>query len=258
MTQTTLGRMSDLQGRCALVTGAAGHLGQLFCQVLMEQGARVIGVDRVSQIKRLPEGVIPLAVDLAQPEAVSEIVEQLAGEQLDILINNAAFVGTDAHPGWGVPFEQQSVDTWRSCLEVNLTAPFALVQRLAPQLSHAGKGVVVNIGSIYGAVGPDWSLYAGTAMANPAAYGASKGGLHQLTRWLATTLAPGIRVNCLVPGGIFRQQPDAFVQAYTQRTPMGRMATEADMVGALLYLATDLSAYVTGQIIAVDGGWQAW
>lgn len=258
MTQTTLARLSDLHGRSALVTGAAGHLGQLFCRVLMEQGARVFGVDRASQVDRLPQGVIPLAADLAQPDSVSDIAQRLAGERLDILINNAAFVGTDAHPGWGVPFEQQSVDTWRSCLEVNLTAPFALVQRLAPKLSHEGKGVVVNIGSIYGAVGPDWSLYDGTSMANPAAYGASKGGLHQLTRWLATTLAPKIRVNCLVPGGIYRQQPDAFVKAYEQRTPMDRMATETDMVGALLYLATDLSAYVTGQILAVDGGWQAW
>ena len=95
-------------------------------------------------------------------------------------------------------------------------------------------------------------------MANPAAYGASKGGLHQLTRWLATTLAPDIRVNTLVPGGIFRQQPESFVAAYSKRTPLGRMAHEEDMAGALLYLCSDLSAYVTGHALPVDGGWQAW
>ncbi len=259
MSVRLLDRLADLSGRVALVTGAAGHLGQLFCRVLLEQGATVYGVDRPAALHQLPAGVRALGVELAAPEAIAQIAEILAtAGRLDILINNAAFVGTDAHPGWGVPFEQQSVETWRNCLEVNLTVPFALVQRLTPLLRASGHGAVVNVGSIYGEMGPDWSLYDGTTMANPAAYGASKGGLHQLTRWLATTLAPDIRVNTLVPGGIFRQQPESFVAAYSKRTPLGRMAHEEDMAGALLYLCSDLSAYVTGHALPVDGGWQAW
>lgn len=259
MSQRVLERLSDLSGRVALVTGAAGHLGQLFCRLLLEQGATVYGVDRPASITQLPDGVIPLPFELAEKEAIELIYTQIAQEgRLDILVNNAAFVGTDAHPGWAVPFEQQSVETWRNCLEVNLTVPFALVQRMASLLRQNNKGVVINVGSIYGSTGPDWRLYAGTVMANPAAYGASKGGLHQLTRWLATTLAPAIRVNALVPGGIFRNQPESFVQAYSQRTPLGRMATEEDMAGAFLYLCSDMSAYVTGQELHVDGGWLSW
>ncbi len=259
MSQRVLERLSDLSGRVALVTGAAGHLGQLFCRLLLEQGATVYGVDRPAVIAHLPERVIPLPFELAEKEAIELIYTQIAQEgRLDILVNNAAFVGTDAHPGWAVPFEQQSVETWRNCLEVNLTVPFALVQRMTPLLRQNNKGVIINVGSIYGSTGPDWRLYAGTAMANPAAYGASKGGLHQLTRWLATTLAPTIRVNALVPGGIFRNQPESFVQAYSQCTPLGRMATEEDMAGAFLYLCSDMSAYVTGQELHVDGGWLSW
>ncbi|MDO8629190.1 MAG: SDR family oxidoreductase, partial [Phycisphaerales bacterium] len=121
-----------------------------------------------------------------------------------------------------------------------------------------GRGSIINIASIYGSYGPDLRLYAGTAMGNPAAYAASKGGLIQLTRWLATVLAPHVRVNSISPGGVFRNQPEEFVQRYEARTPLGRMATDDDLRGAMLYLASDLSRYVTGQNLSVDGGWGVW
>ena len=114
------------------------------------------------------------------------------------------------------------------------------------------------MGSIYGTYGPDWGLYRQTRMGNPAAYAASKGGLLQLTRWLATTLAPQIRVNSISPGGIYRKQPKAFVNRYNARTPLARLATEDDVRGAVAYLASDLSRYVTGQNLSVDGGWGVW
>ena len=107
-------------------------------------------------------------------------------------------------------------------------------------------------------VGPDLRIYEGTGMGNAAAYAASKGGLLQLTRWLATTLAPRVRVNAITPGGVWRQQPEAFRKRYIDRTPLGRMATEEDFKGAVAYLASDLSRYVTGQNLVVDGGWTAW
>lgn len=178
--------------------------------------------------------------------------------QLDILINNAAFVGTTGLQGWGVPFAEQSVETWRRALEVNLTAAFHLCQGVMPLLQTSGRGSIINMGSIYGEYGPDWSLYKGTAMSNPAAYGASKGGLLQLTRWLATTVAPAVRVNAISPGGIARGQASTFVRRYEARTPLGRMATEDDFRGVIAFLASDMSIYMTGQNLLVDGGWGIW
>src|SRR5437870_1912890 len=114
------------------------------------------------------------------------------------------------------------------------------------------------IGSIYGVVGPDLALYEGTPLGNPAAYAASKGGLLQFTRWLATSLAPRVRVNMLSPGGVERGQAEQFRTRYVAKTPLARMATEEDFKGAVAYLASDLSAYVTGQNLIVDGGWTTW
>ena len=125
-------------------------------------------------------------------------------------------------------------------------------------LAAGGHGSVINISSIYGLSGPDWRLYEGTSLGNPAAYAASKGGLIQMTRWLATTMAPKVRVNAIAPGGVFRNTPEPFLGRYISRTPLARMATEEDFMGAVAYLASDLSAYVTGQCLAVDGGWTAW
>ena len=122
----------------------------------------------------------------------------------------------------------------------------------------SGHGSVIFFSSIYGLVGPDMRLYEDTDMASPAGYPASKGGLLQLARYLATVLAPRIRVNTISPGGVWRNQPEAFHQRYVYRTPLGRMATEEDLKGAVAYLASDLSAYVTGQNLGVDGGWTAW
>lgn len=259
----------DLSDRAALVTGGAGHIGRAFCDTLAEARAAVAVLDRdqaqvdevvVHLMHKYKIPAMGLAIDLAEEadvvSAPAEVVNLLGG--LDILVNCAGFVGTSGLTGWVAPFEEQSVSTWRAAMEVNLTAAFALIQASTPYLRESEHGVVVNIGSTYGVVGPDWDLYEGTAMGNPAAYAASKGALIQLTRWLATTLGPDIRVNSICPGGVFRNQPESFVEKYTTRTPLKRMATEEDMKGALLYLASDLSAYVTGQNLLVDGGWTAW
>ncbi len=198
--------------------------------------------------------------DLAQEIEVRSLPEKVAAHHggLDILVNNAAYVGTTAVEGWAVPFEAQSSEAWRKAMEVNATAPFELVQSALPLLKQSGNGSIINIASIYGILGPDWSLYDGTTMANPAGYAASKGALVQLSRWLATTVGPSVRVNSISPGGIARGQPPSFVSRYVERTPLKRMATESDFKGIILFLASDLSRYVTGQNIIVDGGWSAW
>jgi NAD(P)-dependent dehydrogenase (short-subunit alcohol dehydrogenase family) len=198
--------------------------------------------------------------DLEQEDQRARLIDRVKRElgSLDILINNAGFVGTSDLEGWVTDFERQRVDTWRRALEVNLTAAFDLSKGFASMLKESAGGSIVNIASIYGWVGPDYSLYEDTAMGNPAAYAASKGGLIQLTRWLSTTLAPTTRVNAISPGGIFRNQPDAFVKRYERRTPLGRMGDVDDFRGAIAYLASDLSRYVTGHNLAVDGGWGVW
>ena len=235
-------------------------------EAIAELGATVVLADLRSQdvedaaAALSPATAAGVAVDLSNSDATRALPADVADRfgRLDIVINNAALVGTSDLAGWAVPFEQQDVDTWRRAMEVNLTAAFVLSQASAPWLRASRHGCIVNIGSIYAVTGPDWRLYEGTLLGNPAAYAASKGGLLQLTRWLATTLAPDVRVNMLSPGGVYRGQDAAFVDKYVARTPLGRMAREDDFKGAIAFLASDLSAYATGQHLIVDGGWTAW
>jgi NAD(P)-dependent dehydrogenase (short-subunit alcohol dehydrogenase family) len=259
----SISELISLRGRVALVSGGAGHIGAAASHALAHLGASVAVIDHPAApwARLAPEAcALQLPIDLTDTTALRAAPSTVSGRlgRLDVLVNCAALVGTSDLKGWAVPFEEQSVESWRLALEVNLTAPFVLTQAAAPLLRASGHGSVVNVGSIYGVVGPDWSLYEGTTLSNPAAYGASKGGLIQLTRYLATTLAPGIRVNAVSPGGVLRGHTEPFLSRYERRTPLGRMATEEDMIGAIVFLASDLSAYVSGQNILVDGGWTAW
>jgi len=258
----------DLSGRVALVTGGAGNLGRAIGEALAECGARIALLDRenpTSAGAALPNvdggSHFALQLDLSNEAAVraapKAVVDAIGS--LDIIVHCAAFVGTDDLPGWTTPIESQSLETWRQALEINLTAPFALTQAAIPYIKLSGRGSIIHIGSIYGVLGPDWSLYDATDVpGTPAAYSASKGGLLQMTRWLATSLAPDVRVNAIVPGGIERHTAERFKAAYETRTPLGRMASEEDVKGAASFLASDASAYVTGHCLTVDGGWSAW
>ena len=257
--------LTDLTGRTAVVTGGVGPLGSVLADALAASGARVVIVDldpaacEVAAGALPGEGHVPLAANLLELQGLSSVVD--AVERIgscDVLVNNAAFTGTSGVPGYAVPFDEQTDEAFAMALALNLTAPFSLTRRLAPLLRAGGHGSVVNVSSIYGLVGPNMGLYEGTRMGNPAAYAASKGGLAQLTRYLATVLAPEVRVNAFAPGGIARGQDDAFVDRYQRLTPLGRMGTEDDFRGIVAWLASDASAYVTGQVIAVDGGWTAW
>lgn len=265
----TLAKLMSLKGRVALITGAAGHIGGIIAQTLAEQGADLLLLDRPgSNLDSLVDMLARdwqvkctiLQCDLEQERQRAETLEWVKAKhtRLNVLVNNAAFLDASDLGGWLLPFDQQTVTTWRRALEVNLTAVFDLSQNLAPLLRGGEGSCILNIGSIYGEFGPDWRLYEGTTLGMPAAYAASKGGVVQLTRYLATTLAPTVRVNAISPGGVFRNQPQSFVQRYEARTPLGRMAKEDDFRGIIAYLASDLSQYVTGQNIAVDGGWGAW
>lgn len=265
----TVKELMNLEGKVAVITGGAGHIGRAAANALAELGASIVLLDineaslasaaeQLTATYSVP--VLPIEVDMEDSEQLNGVTNKIEKQfnQIDILINNAAFVGASGLEGWVTDFENQTAATWRRALEVNLTAPFVLVQSCLPMLRRSTQASVINIGSIYGILGPDMSLYEGTKMGNPAAYAASKGGLNQFTKWASTVLSPEIRVNTITPGGVARNQDPAFTARYITRTPMQRMATEEDFKGAVVYLATNLSAYVTGQNIIVDGGWSVW
>lgn len=265
----TLEELMSLKGRRALITGANGEIGHKLIEALAELGANLVLVDMPDSdygaiLSVLNEkwgvDVDCCDCDLESDTQRKSLIDQIHSDNkgLDILVNNAGFVGTSDLQGWVTDFESQSVETWRRALEVNLTAVFDLSRGMADLLAASSKGSIVNVASIYAVDGPDYSLYEGTGMGNPAAYGASKGGLLQLTRWLSTTMAPRVRVNAMSPGGVYRNQPESFVERYEKRTPLGRMATEDDFKGAIAFLTSDMSAYITGQNLMVDGGWTAW
>lgn len=257
----------DLRGRAAVVSGAAGHVGRTVCDTLVELGARLamldVDAERLHTCERELSGrteITAVECDLGHERqtrrAVRQAVDRLGG--IDILIHCAGYTGETSHEGWAVPFESQTAEAIEVAMRVNVTSAFVMVQESRERLAASGRGCVVLVSSIYGMLGPDLRMYRNTGIVNPVGYGMSKGALLQLARYLATSLAPKVRVNAISPGGIARRQPRAFVEQYEMRTPLGRMATEEDLKGAVAYLSSDLSAYVTGQNLVVDGGWSAW
>jgi NAD(P)-dependent dehydrogenase (short-subunit alcohol dehydrogenase family) len=259
----------SLRGKRALITGASGKIGHQIAITFAELGADLVLVDRPGQnfdellvmLEKIGNIKIEcVECDLEDGNARTELINHLLSqdEVLNILVNNAAFVGEPKLEGWITGIENQSIEAWRREIEVNLTAAFDLAKGLLPKLKKNKNGSIINVASIYAVSGPDYSLYEGTDMGNNASYAASKGGLVQLTRWLSTTLAPDVRVNVISPGGVFRNQPAEFVKRYEAKTPLGRMATEEDFKGAVAYLGSELSAYVTGQNLIIDGGWTVW
>jgi len=261
----------QLGGKVALVTGGAGILGEKFCAGLVEAGAKVAVVDlnasaAQAAAARLGENAVGFGCDIADPASVQACVAAVIARfgAIDILHNNAATKSRDVR-AFFTPFEDYSLDTWREVMAVNIDGMFLMAQAVGKHMVARGQGgVVIQTASIYGLVGPDSRIYEGSdylggPINTPAVYAASKAAVVGLTKWLATHWAKnGIRVNCLVPGGVSSGQNGVFSERYSERVPLGRMARADEMVPALLYLASDASSYVTGQVLAVDGGWTAW
>lgn len=260
----TVTELSSLRGRVALVTGAFGHIGSVFSSALEELGAEVAAADLPAGVAA--RGAVPVTcrhtfpVDLRDEHQTRQLVPRVLEQfgRLDVLVHCAAYVGTTDVPGWSAPFDDQTLSAWDEAMRVNLTAAFVLGQEGRESLARSGNGSLIFVSSTYGVVAPDPGLYEGTNMHSPAGYAASKAGIIQLARYLAAEFAPSIRVNALTPGGVWRDQPAPFVDRYRRRTPLGRMATEEDFKGAIAFLASDLSAYVTGHNLVVDGGWTVW
>ena len=227
----------DLSGKVVLITGASGIQGPEHVKLLKQAGAIVVATD----IKETE-----IILDVTDPESIKKAVQAIISQygKIDILVNNA---GATA---------KQGVSDWDQIIKVNLTGTYNCCQIIGAKIQ---SGAIINISSIYGLVGPDFSIYdqaeyAGKPMGVPAAYAASKGGVIALTRYFASLYAPKIRVNCITPGGIFDNQSESFVKKYSAKTILGRMANKNEVSGALLYLASDLSSYVTGSNLTVDGG----
>lgn len=264
--------MFSLQGRVAVVTGALGLLGREHCRALATAGAAVVvgDLDRLACQKQAREftSAIGVRLDVTSPESIraahDEILERLG--RVDILVNNAAIDDKVEDPATGPDrsrFERYPLELWQRSLDVNVTGPFLCSQIFGETMARAGSGSIINIASIYGVVAPDQSLYRrpdGTqAFYKSPVYPATKGALIAFTRFLAAYWGrSGVRVNCLSPGGVQNGQDEHFTQAYAQRVPLGRMAKPSDYRGALLFLASDASAYMTGANLLVDGGWTAW
>lgn len=265
----------NLRNKVAIVTGGAGILGQHFCAGLAESGAIVIVVDLkedkaiefAHKLEREYKGrSIGIGCNVADPQSVQTMLSQVLQQfgEVNILHNNAAGKSDDLAVFFA-PFEEYSLEEWRNIMAVNLDGMFLMAQAVGKQMVIQGKGgSIIQTASIYGVMGPDHriyegSFYLGREINTPAVYSASKAGVIGLTRHLATYWADkGIRVNTLTPGGTESGQNDEFKNRYSARIPMGRMAKAEEMVGALIYLASDASSYVTGQNIIIDGGLNAW
>lgn len=240
-----------------LVTGSAGPVGSALCTELQKRGYVVVGMDLAPHDPTFNVDHY-METDLAEPDGVrATLADFLKSSPINHIVNNAAVTPERAGPGFSSAFDQQSDEAFLAAMKVNLLAPFSIVNQVV-RTSREHLKSVVNIGSTYGMVGPNLSIYEGTSMGNSAAYAATKGGVIQLTRYLATVLAPDVRVNSVSPGGIFRNQPESFAQKYSALTPLGRMNTEEETVRAIVFLLSDESSYITGQNLAVDGGWTAW
>ncbi len=269
-------RMFDLTDRVAVVTGGAGLLGEQFCHTLAAAGARVAVLDirgpaaqRVAQAvaQRYARETLPLQADITDPEQVARAVEQVFTRwgRIDILVNSAALdpkVDPEGQVQTTGAFEHFPLDLWEQALRVNLTGMFLVTQAVARHMRSQGKGSIINIASTYGLVGPDQRIYQKPGRPpqfKPVYYSVTKAAVLGFTRYLAAYYAgTEIRVNALTPGGVYNEQDPDFVERYSARTILGRMARRDELNAALLFLASDASSYMTGANLVVDGGWTAW
>lgn len=265
----------ELKGKTAIVTGAVGILGQRFCRGLAEFGANVAVVDLdqdrctafAADLQRdYGTQALGTTCDVSDPVSVTTMVDQVVKRfgSIDILHNNAASKSADLD-AFFASTEKYSLAEWRKIMSVNVDGLFLVAQAVGGQMQNQGTGgSIIQTASIYGIVSSDkriyeGSFYLGRQISNPAVYSTSKAAVVGLTRYLAANWGDAkIRVNALVPGGVESGQNDTFKSRYSARVPLGRMAQPDEMVGALVYLASDASSYVTGHCLVVDGGLSAW
>ncbi len=268
--------MSDLfslNDKVAIVTGALGLIGKNHCFALAEAGANVVVCDLNEEMcdefaKNLPNDSIGVGVDITNPDSLKNLRDEVLNKygKIDVLVNNAAINDMFENPLAALEqskFENYPLDMWKKSLEVNVTGMFLCSQVIGTEMAKQKSGSIINVASTYGMVAPDQSLYKNekgeqTFYKSPA-YPTTKGAVISFTKFLAAYWGSvGVRVNTLSPGGVENSQNEFFVKNYSAKTPLGRMAQPTDYKGAVVFLASDASAYMTGANLVVDGGWTAW
>ncbi len=263
----------SLKNKVAIVTGALGLIGKHHCFALAEAGANVVVAD-IDEEKcvlfatELPTDSIGLGVDITNSDSVKRLKEITLDkfDAVDILVNNAAINDMFENPQAAAElsmFENYPLELWQKSLDVNLTGTFLCSQIIGTEMAKNGNGSIINIASTYGMLGPDQSIYrkpdGSQNFFKSPAYPATKGAIINFTRYLAAYWgSKGVRVNTLSPGGVENNQDEYFINNYAQKTMLGRMAQPVDYKGAIVFLASDASAYMTGANLIVDGGWTAW
>lgn len=267
----------DLSDRTIIITGGGGLLGREYAQSLSQAGATVVlsdirgelAAEAIDQVRASGGKGLAIPTDITKPDSVAALVAQTVAEFGGIhgLLNNAALDPKfDAQHAGEHPytFENYPLALWNASLAVNLTGMFLCSQAVAPVMLAQGAGVIINISSIYGLVGPDQRLYEHDDPRQPidkkpVDYSVTKSAVVGFTRYLAAYYAGrGVRVNTLTLGGVYNQHADEFVRRYAQRAPLGRMADRAEYGGAVNFLFSDAASYMTGSNLIVDGGWTAW
>jgi NAD(P)-dependent dehydrogenase (short-subunit alcohol dehydrogenase family) len=259
----------DLTSRVVVVTGGLGQLGRQFCSALAARGAHAVALDLppAADAPAPPAGVRAVHADVRRRDSLEAALASITA-QVGVphaLVNGAAIDSPpDAPAAENGPFETYPLDSWNRVMEVNVTGVMLCCQVFGAAMASAGRGSIVNIASIYGVVSPDQRLYGyraqgGTPFVKPVAYSASKSALLNLSRYLATYWASsGVRVNTLTLAGVFNHQDARFLEGYCARIPIGRMARPDEYNGAVVFLCSDASGYMTGSNLVIDGGWTAW
>jgi len=245
--------MFSLKDKIIVVTGGNGYLGKAFINAIKEVGGRPINAD-VGCVNDVNDDEYFL--DITSEESINQLINTLHDKygQIDGWVNNAYPRTKD----WGLKFEDIPVKSWKSNVDMHLNGYFLCCQKVLEYMKNQKKGSFINISSIYGLVGPDFSVYEDTSMTMPAAYAAIKGGLVNFSRYLASYYGKySLRVNCISPGGIWDHQPESFVELYNKKVPLQRMGTPSDIAPSVVFLLSDESSYISGHNLLVDGGWTA-
>jgi NAD(P)-dependent dehydrogenase (short-subunit alcohol dehydrogenase family) len=243
--------MNNLNGKVIIITGGNGLIGKSLVNKIISENAICINADLHNQTTDdLSNVICDVTNDKSIDNTIKLVLEKYG--KIDGLVNNAYPRTED----WGEKFEKISIDSWKSNIDMQLNSVFVFCQKVLPHMVLNKNGSIVNIGSIYGTVGPDFNVYNNTDLTMPAAYSAIKGGVINFTRYLSSYYGKNkIRVNCVSPGGIFNNQPIEFVKNYENKVPMKRMGTPEDISPAVSFLLSDDSSYITGQNLIIDGGW---
>ncbi|MHA1186442.1 MAG: SDR family oxidoreductase [Candidatus Heimdallarchaeota archaeon] len=270
----------DLDDSVAIVFGGNGYLGKQFCKILLEYGAKVYNCDVVFSeqgdsdilLKEYPKKYFQMKVDATNKDELLKLKKDIMKKEktVDILVNSITMKGNDFY----LPFDEVSLEGWNIGLMGNLTIPFLTIQTFIPIMKNQKSGSIINISSHYGMVGNDQRIYEGSNLHeiyvkdspdlkriySHGVYNAAKGGLINFTRYLAAYYGEqNIRVNCLSPGGVYYEsENETFLKKYSSKVPLGRKAKRDEINGALIFLASNASTYVTGHNLVVDGGYTIW